>query len=207
MLSQHLPRTDEFEGSDAAVMAALAFAVEVLKYPFEMLCQPDATALCTVNTKDAAAPAAVQVVGEHQQNGDNLLPGEKPGTQTGSPDGALQGRTRVHNSKSDGESPQCSRTAATTKASAEKQSSPSSLPAVGLSGQCRSTDVEAETLTTFGRAWTALYKALHEVSAAASLRVYLSVCLHPTCADCHKVNSNASWLATTAAAILCCTVQ
>lgn len=190
MLSQQLPRTEEFEGSDAAIMAALAFAVEVLKYPFEMLCQPDAAALCVVTS---AVNTAAQVASGCQQDGGNARTGEKPGTQTGSPDGALRGQSRVHNCKSDGDSPQCSRTAAPIKASTDKQTSPSSSAntAVELSGQGRMTEVEVETLRAFGVAWKALYKALHEVSVAALLSV--SVCLHHT-VDYHREESDAAVL-------------
>ena len=199
MLSQQLPRTDEFEGSDAAIMAALAFTVEVLKYPFEMLCPPDAAVLCVVTSAvNAAAPAAAQVA-DGCQDGDNAHAGEKPGTQTGSPDGALRGQSRVHNCKPDGGSPQCSRTAAPIKASTDKQTAPSSSAntAVELSGQGRMTEVEVETLRAFGVAWKALYKALHEVSVAALLTV--SVCLHHT-ADYHREESDASCLAIAAEA-------
>ena len=36
-LAKPLPTSDEFEDSDAAVMAAIAFTIQVLKYPLEAL--------------------------------------------------------------------------------------------------------------------------------------------------------------------------
>lgn len=167
-LSHHLPRTDEFEDSGAAVMAALAFAVEVLKYPFEMLCQPSAASMHVVLVADAAATArADAAVGVLHHDGENVAAGVAHGTQVGSPDGLFRGHRGVSVPAADGDSPQCSRTATPPKpvqGSADRQSSPTSSRKAAVDSAGPATHCDVEVLKDCGLAWKALYKALQEVS-------------------------------------------
>ena len=111
-LSQHLPTTDELEDSDAAVNAALAFAVEVLKYPFELLCQLAAADLQVTapahpvafsrHAQHDSSPAQRAVGGRgtmaavhRHQIGVSRPPEALLGTQTGSPDAVPKARHSV----------------------------------------------------------------------------------------------------------------
>ena len=168
-LAHHLPRTDEFEDSDAAVMAALAFAVEVLKYPFEMLCQPSTASMHVVLSADAAATGRADAAGGVlHHDGGNVA----HGTQVGSPDGLFGGHRGVSVPPADGDSPQCSRTATPPKPvqrSADRHGSPSSSPKAELDSAGPATHCDVKVLKDCGLAWKALYKALQEVSVASLL--------------------------------------
>lgn len=102
-LATHLPTTDELEDSDAAVMAALAFAVEVLKHPFELLCQlgtadlqvtapAETVALSrdaqrdSIHAQGADGNRSIMAAQHQNPTGASKLPEALMGTQTGSPD-------------------------------------------------------------------------------------------------------------------------
>ncbi len=57
-LAKSLPATDEFDDSDAAVMAAVAFTVQTLKYPLEAVKQNKAAGWHTIVTAGKTSPEA-----------------------------------------------------------------------------------------------------------------------------------------------------
>ena len=109
-LAQHLPSGEELEDSDAAVMAALAFTVEVLKHPFELLSQPAAAALqVSAQSSSMTSVRKAQTgskknseggTGKTPANGQQGVteqagPEALVGTQTGSPDTEPRANTKT----------------------------------------------------------------------------------------------------------------
>lgn len=159
-LANHLPSTDEFDDSDAAVTTALAFAVEVFKYPFEMLLGSKAAVVYIEDAAEVPQKAEAHAAGEGvQHTGPKSQPEEAVGTQTGSPNGS-GGQGGIHDLNRDGESPQCSRTAAPMKGSADRHSSLSSSPAAEVMGCAQ---ISLQMLRELASTGSALYKALKEV--------------------------------------------
>lgn len=64
-LAKVLPASDEFDQSDAAMMTAVAFITETLKYPFELLGQDKSAGREWVVTPGTADPELVQTVKVH----------------------------------------------------------------------------------------------------------------------------------------------
>lgn len=73
-LAKVLPASDEFDQSDAAMMTAIAFITETLKYPFELLGQEVSAGREWVVTPGSADPELLQTVKVCVHNSNTIVP-------------------------------------------------------------------------------------------------------------------------------------